>query len=300
MLRLRFYRAGEEIRTALNFSSKDIRYFEKWADGLSRLDFLDPLLVKSAQNTVRSLREGLKGDSMDKDVDELNKMADRLWDRSPAPKLTPEQLNAIDLLILGKTEKEVSETIGVRRETVSRWHKNAFFIAELNIKRETLWVDSKLRLKALASEAVDVLTNGLHSSDEKIAITAAVHILKVTGLYDKEGKCSINLPKTPEEAVWAQMVQDKTRLYRGVRPDSFTDWSTKQWTEQVGKNLTIKWIDSEYECAVDEQKRELKEFKKKEKAQAQLPKIEPIPLIVEDIEEDLPQDQGDRREAIKA
>jgi hypothetical protein len=239
---------------------------------------------------------------MDKDVDELNKMADRLWDRSPAPRLTPEQLNAIDLLILGKTDKEVAETIGVGRNTISKWYKNAFFIAELNVKREELWVDSKLRLRALASEAVNVLTNGLHSSDEKIAIMAAVHILKTVGLYDKEGKNSVALPKTPEEAVWAQVIQQKTQLYRGVRPDSFTDWSTRQWTEQVGKDLTIKHVDIEYEQAVSDQKKELRDFKKKEKAleeQIQLPQIEPISLTIEDIEEDLPQGQGDRLEPIK-
>jgi len=139
-------------------------------------------------------------------------------------------------------------------ETITKWHKNPFFTAELNVKREELWTDSKLRLKALAHEAVNVLTNGLHSSDEKIAITAAVHILKVTGLYDGEWKGTLNLPKTPEEAVWAQAIQEKTKLYRGVRPDAFTDWSTRDWTKDVGKDLAIKHIDLEYENAVYEQK----------------------------------------------
>ncbi len=234
---------------------------------------------------------------MDKDVDELNKMADRLWDRSPAPKLTPEQLNAIDLLILGKTDREVSEIVGVRRETVTKWHKNPFFTAELNVKREALWTDAKLRLKALAHEAVNVLTSGLHSTDEKIAITAAVHILKVTGLYDKGGVGSIDLPKTPEEAVWAQTVEHNANLYRGVRPDAFTDWSTSKWTVETGKSLAIKWVDGEYEKAVDEQKKELREYKKKTKAQPQLPQVEPVPMT---IEEDLPQAQSDRPEPINA
>ena len=260
----------------INFSSRDIRDLERWANGLSKLDFLDPLLIKSAQDNIRRLKTG---DSMSKEVDELNKMADRLWDRSPAPRLTPEQLNAIDLLILGKTDREVSEIVGVRRETITKWHKNPFFTAELNVKREDLWTDSKLRLKALAHEAVNTLTNGLHSSDEKIAITAAVHILKVTGLYDGEWKGTLELPKTPEEAVWARMVKEKTKLYRGVRPDSFTDWSTKQWTEQVGKDLTIKWIDGEYEQAVNEQKKELKDYKKKLKTQEVLPQLPLIELI---------------------
>jgi hypothetical protein len=52
-----------------------------------------------------------------------------------------------------------------------------------------------------------------------------------------------------------------------------------------------------YERAVDEQKKELREFKKKAKALP--PQIEPIPLTVEDIGEDLPQGQGHRLELIK-
>ena len=233
---------------------------------------------------------------MSKDLDELNKMQKRLWDRSPAPKLTPEQLNAIDLLILGKTDREVSELVGVRRETVTKWHKNPFFTAELNVKREALWTDAKLRLKALVHEAVNTLTSGLHSADEKIAITAAVHILKVTGLYDK-GIGSIDLPKTPEEAAFAQLVEDKTNYYKGSRPDSIVDWTTKNWTEEVGKELAAKLIDCEYENAVYEQKKELREYKKRAKSQTQLPEVEPVPLT---IEEDLPHGQGDSSEPIKA
>lgn len=276
----------------INFSSKDIRDLEKWANGLSKLDFLDPLLARTAQRIVKNLKEDLRGDSMrDKTEEELNKMQNRLWDRSPAPRLTPEQLNAIDLLILGKTDKEVAETLEIGRNTVSRWYKNAFFIAELNVKREELWIDSKLRLRSLASEAVNVLTNGLHSSDEKIAITAAVHILKTVGLYDKEGKSSVTLPKTPEEALWAQVVEDKTNYYKGSRPDALTEWSTRNWTEEVGKEFAAKMIDVEYEMAVTEQKKELKEYKKR--AKAHLPQVEPVPLTIESIEEASTKQEGE-------
>jgi|WetSurSiteA1Bulk_404760.scaffolds.fasta_scaffold85007_1 hypothetical protein len=52
-----------------------------------------------------------------------------------------------------------------------------------------------------------------------------------------------------------------------------------------------------YEEAVDEQKKELREFKKKEKAQP--PQIESMSLIIEDIEENLPLGQGDKLETIK-
>ena len=42
---------------------------------------------------------------------------------------------------------------------------------------------------------------------------------------------------------------------------------------------------------VDEQKKELRDYKKK--AKAQLPQIEPIPQTIEDIEEEIPQDKVD-------
>ena len=87
--------------------------------------------------------------------EEINRTFEQMQQRSSPPNLTPEQLNAIDLLIFGKTDKEVAETIGVGRNTISKWYKNAFFIAELNARREELWKDAKLRLKSLAHEAVD-------------------------------------------------------------------------------------------------------------------------------------------------
>jgi hypothetical protein len=51
-----------------------------------------------------------------------------------------------------------------------------------------------------------------------------------------------------------------------------------------------------YEQAVDEQRAVLRQYKKKTKAQTQLPQVEPVPLT---IEEDLSQNQGDRLEPIK-
>jgi DNA-binding CsgD family transcriptional regulator len=237
----------------------------------------------------------------DKKVEAINEMVERMQERSPAPRLTPEQLNAIDLLIFGKTDKEVAETLGIGRNTISKWYKNAFFIAELNTRREALWVDSKRRLKTLVSEAVNVLTNGLHSSDEKIAITSAVHILKTVGLYG-EVKQDFG-PTSPEEAVWKQAVRKRRDSYLAIRPDAFSDYSLRNRFEEVAEENTPELMRYWYERAVDEQKKELKEFKKKTKAQeeqTQLPQVEPVPLTIEEIEEDLPLGQGDRLEPIKA
>ena len=62
------------------------------------------------------------------------------------------------------------------------------------------------------------------------------------------------------------------------------------------KEDTFELMGYWYERAVDDQKKELKDYKKKLKAQESL-QIEPVPLI---IEEDLPHGQGDRPELIKA
>jgi DNA-binding CsgD family transcriptional regulator len=230
--------------------------------------------------------------------EEISKTFEQMAERSIPPELTPEQLNAIDLLIFGKTDKEVAETIGVGRNTISKWYKNAFFIAELNARREELWKDAKLRLKSLAHEAVDVLSNGLHSSDEKVAITSAVHILKTVGLYG-EVKDSFG-PTTPEKAVWDQRAEKELQIYMALRPDSFCEWSVKNQMEELAHADAQRYIGYWYERAVDEQKAELRQYKKKTKTQNQLLRVELTSITIEEIEEDLPQGQGDRPEPIKA
>jgi DNA-binding CsgD family transcriptional regulator len=212
--------------------------------------------------------------------EEISNTFDLMNSRSPAPKLTPEQLNAIDLLIFGKTDKEVAETIGVGRNTISKWYKNAFFIAELNARREELWKESKLRLKALVHEAVDVLTEGLRSSDEKIKIASAVHVLKTVGLYG-EVKDSFG-PTVPERVVWDQRAEKELQIYMALRPDSFCDWSVKNRMEEIAHEDTQKSMRFWYDQAVDEQKAEIRQYKKKLKAR-EPPQIEPLPMTIEPI-----------------
>jgi hypothetical protein len=225
--------------------------------------------------------------------EQISKTFESMQERSEAPKLTPEQLNAIDLLILGKTDREVAEIVGVRRETITKWHKNPFFSAELNVKREELWIDAKLRLKSLVHEAVNVLTNGLASKDEKVAMTAAIHILKTVGLY---GEVKQNFgPDTPEEVVWKQATEKKLHIYTALRPDSFCAWSVKNHMVELSREDTAGMMRFWYEEAVDEQKAELRQYKKKAKAQEV--QIEPVPLT---IEADHSQAQIDTQEPIKA
>jgi hypothetical protein len=70
--------------------------------------------------------------------------------------------------------------------------------------------------------------------------------------------------------------------------------------EELSKEDTAEMMSFWYEEAVDEQRAELRQYKKKAKAQIQLPHVEPVPLTIENVEEDLPQGQGERPEPIKA
>jgi len=64
-----------------------------------------------------------------------------------------------------------------------------------------------------------------------------------------------------------------------LRPDSFCEWSVKNHMEELANEDAQKDMAFWYERAVDEQKRELREYKKKVKAQAV-----GVPLtIVEDL-----------------
>jgi|ETNmetMinimDraft_16_1059900.scaffolds.fasta_scaffold123608_1 transposase len=99
--------------------------------------------------------------------------------------LNIEQENAIDLLIQGKSDREVAEAVGVGRPTVWEWrNQRSEFIAELEHRRRDLWGTQVDRLRQLVSKAVDVLAEDIQLKDDlKLRQAAAVHILRSVGLY---------------------------------------------------------------------------------------------------------------------
>ena len=94
--------------------------------------------------------------------------------------LSVEQLNAIDILVQGKTDQETAQSVGVARETVTRWRNdNPYFAAELNKQRKLIWGTNQDRLRSLTTKAVDTIETALDAGDSK----AAVEVLKAVGLY---------------------------------------------------------------------------------------------------------------------
>lgn len=99
--------------------------------------------------------------------------------------LSIEQENAIDLLLQGKSDREVAEAVGVARQTVTEWrNNNAIFVAELNRRRQEIWGSQTERLRQLVAQAVSVLEQDLQQKqDLRLRQAAAVHILRAVGLY---------------------------------------------------------------------------------------------------------------------
>ena len=127
--------------------------------------------------------------------------------------MSVEQLNAIDVLVQGRTDQETAETVGVARETVTRWRNdNPHFAAQLNRQRRLIWGNSHDRLWALASKAVDTLDTALQNGDAR----AAVEVLKAVGLYGQ-----LPPPSGPEDAelvLWAEAREWAELEFKKQRP----------------------------------------------------------------------------------
>lgn len=67
--------------------------------------------------------------------------------------------------------------------------------------------------------------------------------------------------------------------------------------EECAQEDTQKSMRFWYEQAVDEQKKELRGYKKRAKTQTQLPQMEPIPLTIEPIEASSEQEREDKTAA---
>lgn len=130
--------------------------------------------------------------------------------------LSIQQLNAIDLLVQGKTDQETSDTIGVARETVTRWrNENPYFLAELNRQRKAIWQSAHERLRSLLGKAIDTLNKALEKNDVK----AAVEVLKAVKIYGEVGPPEgHDDPEYLLKAV-AEDLSEKELRKQGYKPD---------------------------------------------------------------------------------
>jgi hypothetical protein len=119
--------------------------------------------------------------------------------------LSIEQLNAIDLLVTGKSDREVAEVVGISRQTVCGWRLyDPYFQAELNKRRKEIWGESVDRLRSLLPKALEVLERELEPGPN--SWRAALKVLELAGFANaKSGHGAMDVgPDDPDEIVDAE------------------------------------------------------------------------------------------------
>lgn len=142
--------------------------------------------------------------------------------------LTIEQLNAIDLLVTGKSDQEVADKVGVNRVTITSWRLyDPFFQAELNRRRKEIWGASVDRMRALLPKAFDVLEQAINNGDVK----AALELIKMSGLdMGKEDSLGIyGIGRDDAEAI----IKDKAKEKNFDVFDEVSDFQKKAVIDEL-------------------------------------------------------------------
>jgi hypothetical protein len=97
--------------------------------------------------------------------------------------LTLPQMNALDLLAGGKTDKATAELLGLSRTCVTKWRLyDPVFQAALNQRRSEVWTAGIDRLRSLIPKALDALAEELENKDGPNRLKAAGEILRLAQL----------------------------------------------------------------------------------------------------------------------
>lgn len=125
--------------------------------------------------------------------------------------LTVEQLNAIDLLVTGVSDREVGEKVGVARQTINNWRLHHLgFQAQLNRQREEVWSFSKDRMRALVPKALDRIEKTLEDDEDQSNSKVALEVLKAAGLHSA-AECSFDSFEPDDPRMLAKAIAKKRR-----------------------------------------------------------------------------------------
>jgi hypothetical protein len=126
--------------------------------------------------------------------------------------LSIEMESAIDCLILGKSDRETAEAVGVNRMTIWGWrHEHPLFMATLERRRAEVWRQPQERLRSLLSKAVENLAAAVEEGDLK----ASIEVLKAAGMYG-DGSMNAIHGQDPERLIHEE-------AERRVRAEGFSE-----------------------------------------------------------------------------
>ncbi len=106
--------------------------------------------------------------------------------KSDTEKISPTQAKAVELVFAGQNQTQIATSVGVGRETISRWiNHDAEFQAALNRRRLHLWESFEDRLRGLLPKALEVLESELENGEKRTQ--AALAVVKLASAQMKPG-----------------------------------------------------------------------------------------------------------------
>jgi hypothetical protein len=139
-----------------------------------------------------------------------------VYQRQHSRGLTMPQLNAIDLLATGKTDRETAELLNLTRTCITKWRLyDPVFQAALNRRRAEVWASGIDRLRALIPKALDALADELEKPDSPNRLKAASEILRLAQLPAG----ALNTGPTDPEEIVRRVVEQR----RQKAPNSLDD-----------------------------------------------------------------------------
>jgi hypothetical protein len=96
--------------------------------------------------------------------------------------LSDRQRAAIELLVVGKSFRDVAEQVHVTPRTVYAWRQDESFRAEVERRRREVWDIAAERLRGLIHPALDVLEEQVHDEYDRARVRAAGMILRLADL----------------------------------------------------------------------------------------------------------------------
>ena len=128
--------------------------------------------------------------------------------------LNEKQEKAVELVCMGKTDKEIAKQVGVSRQWVNTWrnHDNEFKHA-LAMRRQTLREQHQDSLNDLIEDAIGIVKQALsNTEDPKTQLKAAMYVLKISGLQgylgEDQQKSQLEVENELVERTFIQVVKE--------------------------------------------------------------------------------------------
>ncbi len=125
--------------------------------------------------------------------------------------LSPQQWQAIGLLVAGKRQADIAREIDVSEETLSRWRNSPIYAAALNQAVRDSYSSTIGLVRDAVADAVMAIRGCLQSEDDRVRLAAALALVKMHVTLDAP---ALELPTTP-----AQIAGERLKQLRNTELD---------------------------------------------------------------------------------